>query len=120
MVTHGIARALSEGQVEPQGEYEAQSILLTGGAGFIASHVAIRLTQRYPQAKVGHLALPAPQRSVAKDSLGRRVLKVITFLRIGPAMWSAYHRSDLFRYATMLQRGGACKFDSQGLVLDIL
>ena len=50
--THGIARALSEGQVEPEGEYDARSILLTGGAGFIASHVVIRLVQRYPDAKV--------------------------------------------------------------------
>ncbi len=50
--THGIARALSEGPVEPVGEYEARSILLTGGAGFIASHVVIRLIHRYPASKV--------------------------------------------------------------------
>ncbi len=49
---HGVARALSEGMGEAQGEYEAKSILLTGGAGFIASHVAIRLIKRYPEAKV--------------------------------------------------------------------
>ncbi len=51
-MTHGIARALSDGQTESQGEYEAKSILITGGAGFIASHVVIRLVQRYPEAKV--------------------------------------------------------------------
>ena len=49
---HGIARALSEGVDEAQGEYEAESILLTGGAGFIASHVGIRLVMGYPEAKV--------------------------------------------------------------------
>lgn len=33
--------------------YEPRSILVTGGAGFIASHVAIKLTERYPDVKVG-------------------------------------------------------------------
>jgi len=32
--------------------YEPRNILLTGGAGFIGSHVAIRLVQNYPQYKV--------------------------------------------------------------------
>ena len=49
---HGIARALSEGQNDTGADYEARSILVTGGAGFIASHVVIRLVQRYPEAKV--------------------------------------------------------------------
>ena len=49
---HGAAHALCEGMEEAKGEYEAKSILLTGGAGFIASHVAIRLIKRYPEAKV--------------------------------------------------------------------
>ena len=66
--THGIARALSEGQVEPEGEYEARSILLTGGAGFIASHVVIRLVQRYPAAKVSWGAALTVC-SASKDSL---------------------------------------------------
>ena len=50
--TYGITRALLEGQIEPEGQYEAKSILLTGGAGFIASHVVIHLVQRYPNTKV--------------------------------------------------------------------
>jgi dTDP-D-glucose 4,6-dehydratase len=37
-------------------EFVPQRILITGGAGFIASHVATRLVQRYPQYKV----MPAP------------------------------------------------------------
>lgn len=32
--------------------YVPKSILVTGGAGFIASHVALRLTKNYPQYKV--------------------------------------------------------------------
>jgi UDP-glucose 4,6-dehydratase len=33
------------------GQYKPKNILLTGGAGFIGSHVAIRLLQRYPDYK---------------------------------------------------------------------
>mmetsp|Transcript_23509 Transcript_23509/g.51593 ORF Transcript_23509/g.51593 Transcript_23509/m.51593 type:complete len:362 (-) Transcript_23509:496-1581(-) len=33
-------------------KYEPKTILITGGAGFIASHVVIRLVQNYPQYKV--------------------------------------------------------------------
>ena len=54
---NGIARALSDGQTASQGEYEANNILLTGGAGFIASHVVIRLVQRYPEATVSCTAV---------------------------------------------------------------
>jgi dTDP-D-glucose 4,6-dehydratase len=32
--------------------YTPKNILITGGAGFIASHVAIRLLNRYPKYKV--------------------------------------------------------------------
>ena len=54
----GLARAISEGLVKGEtGDYEAKAILLTGGAGFIASHVAIRLVNHYPNTKVG--AAPA-------------------------------------------------------------
>lgn len=35
-----------------QDVYEPRNILITGGAGFIASHVAIRLTKLYPNYKV--------------------------------------------------------------------
>lgn len=34
-------------------EYTPKSILLTGGAGFIASHVAIKLVNNHPDVKVG-------------------------------------------------------------------
>ena len=48
----GLARAISEGLAKGQtGDYEAKAILLTGGAGFIASHVAIRLVSTYPNTK---------------------------------------------------------------------
>ena len=54
----GLARAISEGLAKGEtGDYEAKAILLTGGAGFIASHVAIRLVNHYPNTKVG--AAPA-------------------------------------------------------------
>jgi hypothetical protein len=50
---HGVARALSNGEVAvPVGDYQPKSILLTGGAGFIASHVVIRLVHNYPDTKV--------------------------------------------------------------------
>lgn len=48
----GVARALSGGVEEQSGNYTPKSILLTGGAGFIASHVVIRLCSRYPETKV--------------------------------------------------------------------
>ncbi|KAK9821597.1 hypothetical protein WJX81_003774 [Elliptochloris bilobata] len=48
-----MARAISEGLAKGEtGDYEAKAILLTGGAGFIASHVAIRLVNHYPNTKV--------------------------------------------------------------------
>ena len=33
-------------------DYTPKNILVTGGAGFIASHIVIRLTRDYPQYKV--------------------------------------------------------------------
>jgi len=33
------------------------NVLITGGAGFIASHVAILLVEKYPDYKVRHLSL---------------------------------------------------------------
>ena len=35
-----------------QNEYQPKSVLITGGAGFIASWVTIKLVQRYPECKV--------------------------------------------------------------------
>lgn len=48
----GLTRAMSEAE-QPAGDYTPRSILVTGGAGFIASHVVLRLVKRYPQCKVG-------------------------------------------------------------------
>ena len=48
----GLTRALSEAG-QPIGDYTPRSILVTGGAGFIASHVVLRLVNRYPDCKVG-------------------------------------------------------------------
>ena len=36
----------------PRNEYSPQRVLVTGGAGFIGSHVATRLATRYPQMRV--------------------------------------------------------------------
>jgi hypothetical protein len=50
----GLARAIAEGLAAGEtGDYAAKAILLTGGAGFIASHVAIRLVNHYPHTKAG-------------------------------------------------------------------
>lgn len=59
--------ATSNGNGTPEVEpYEPKNILITGGAGFIASHVVIRITKNYPQYKVDSLGwcnfpLDAPQ-----------------------------------------------------------
>ncbi|XP_057871369.2 trifunctional UDP-glucose 4,6-dehydratase/UDP-4-keto-6-deoxy-D-glucose 3,5-epimerase/UDP-4-keto-L-rhamnose-reductase RHM1 isoform X2 [Cryptomeria japonica] len=42
----------SEGTTTNPGYYRPQNILITGAAGFIASHVANRLTRKYPQYKI--------------------------------------------------------------------
>ena len=34
------------------GDYEARNVLITGGAGFIASHVVSRLVKKYGHYKV--------------------------------------------------------------------
>jgi hypothetical protein len=41
-----------EGKLEPAAEYSPQSILVTGGAGFIASHVVDLLLRECPTARV--------------------------------------------------------------------
>lgn len=56
----GLARALSEGNPTVSDDYRPRSILLTGGAGFIASHVAIRLVEQYPDCKVCAATLHGP------------------------------------------------------------
>lgn len=50
----GMQRAISEGMLNgnAEGGYTPTSILLTGGAGFIASHVVIGLVKQYPQYKI--------------------------------------------------------------------
>ena len=46
-VANGVANGHSA-----EAEYEPQRILITGGAGFIASHVTRRLIKNYPKYKV--------------------------------------------------------------------
>ncbi len=43
----GLARALGDATLadEPTGDYKPGAILVTGGAGFIASHVVLRLVE---------------------------------------------------------------------------
>ena len=45
----------------PEDTYKAKNVLITGGAGFIASHVAILFAKKYPQYKcVKHAAAVLP------------------------------------------------------------
>merc|ERR1711988_1425847 len=46
--------SVANGEVEV-GKYAPKNILITGGAGFIASHVVILFCKRYPQYKVINL-----------------------------------------------------------------
>lgn len=49
---HGLARVMTNGEFVYEDKFVPKSILLTGGAGFIGSHVAILLAKKYPDYKV--------------------------------------------------------------------
>lgn len=49
---YGLARVMTNGDMVFQDDYKPKSILLTGGCGFIGSHVAILLATKYPEYKV--------------------------------------------------------------------
>jgi hypothetical protein len=49
---YGLARVLTNGEFVYEDKFVPKSILLTGGAGFIGSHVAILLTKKYPEYNV--------------------------------------------------------------------
>ncbi|UPQ99345.1 NAD-dependent epimerase/dehydratase [Chloropicon primus] len=49
---NGAGGLSSSPQALQEGDYRPFSILITGGAGFIASHVARRFVERYPEYKV--------------------------------------------------------------------
>jgi hypothetical protein len=49
---YGLARVMTDGSMVFKDDYKPVNVLLTGGAGFIGSHVAILLTQKYPEYKV--------------------------------------------------------------------
>ena len=51
--THSMSPAKKQKKVaEDNGTYTPKNILVTGGAGFIASHVVIQLVQKFPQYKI--------------------------------------------------------------------
>lgn len=47
----GLARRMASSAIE-EDDYKPTSILITGAAGFIGSHVAIKLIKAYPDVKV--------------------------------------------------------------------
>lgn len=58
---YGLARVMTNGDMVYEDAYLPKNILLTGGAGFIGSHVAILLAKKYPEYKVrAHQPLEAP------------------------------------------------------------
>lgn len=48
----GLERVMMSGELVYSDHFQPKSILLTGGAGFIGSHVAILLAKKYPEYKV--------------------------------------------------------------------
>jgi len=52
MVADSYTPAVKRGTSLARAEYTPQNIMITGGAGFIASHVVIRIVKAYPQYKV--------------------------------------------------------------------
>lgn len=48
---YGLARVMTDGSMVYQDNYKPKNIMLTGGAGFIGSHVAILLAEKYPDYK---------------------------------------------------------------------
>lgn len=52
---YGLARVMTDGSMVFQDSFTPKNIMLTGGAGFIGSHVAILLAQKYPEYKVRQL-----------------------------------------------------------------
>lgn len=48
----GLARVMTNGEMVFKDDYKPKNIMLTGGAGFIGSHVAILLAKKYPEYKV--------------------------------------------------------------------
>jgi hypothetical protein len=53
----GLARILTNGEFVYEDKFEPRNILLTGGAGFIGSHVAILLAKKYSDYKVREFSL---------------------------------------------------------------
>lgn len=107
-MANGVARALSNGQTESQGEYEAKSILITGGAGFIASHVVIRLVQRYPEAKVSRSAVLIGNRCASKDSLVWWLLKLPNEARNTKQLWVRASCSEVLGTLELQPTAVAC------------
>jgi hypothetical protein len=81
---YGLARVMTDGSMVFSDNYKPKNIMLTGGAGFIGSHVAILLAQKYPAYKVRSSVCP-----VVVDIGGDRCAPVgssnIAFQR-----WSTY------------------------------
>ena len=50
--TNGDSRKKQRVELTQDADYIPKSILVTGGAGFIASHIVIQLVKQYPNYKV--------------------------------------------------------------------
>jgi hypothetical protein len=89
------------------GEYKPKNILLTGGAGFIGSHVAIRLLQRYPEYK-------ASSKPCYLYQAPSTCLPLLTSSRVLLSRWWCTTAWSTVRPSTTCRQSGGCPISRWG------
>lgn len=96
---HGLARVMTNGELVYEDDYTPQSILLTGGCGFIGSHVAILLANKYPQYKVCPSTTERVASLVRVAVSARRAAKRSAQVRTGQRRYSSVQRPHVRAHA---------------------